>query len=347
VLMAWTDVGSASPRKITAVPGTVGGFPAGMVMSEFASLRWSDDGRRILLGVKEQEPEFVAPAGAQANVDVWHWKDPDPQTVQIVRVNQDRRSTFPAIYDIASNSVRQVGDSAMRQVTPTGDLKWGIGRNDTPYRGQIAWGGSSADYYRVDMTTGAATLIEKNLSRTMGISPDNKWYLYLKDGKVFTYNIAAGTKHQIDGGRNFVDLQDDHDYEKPVYGVGGWSADGKSVLMYDRYDIWQLPVPSGTPVNLTKGEGAKQDVRFRIQSLAAGGGGRGGRGGGGGRGGAGSEGIDLTQPLTLSAYGEWTKKSGYFNLEPGKAPAPLIWADKAIGSPQAAKNADRVSSPVS
>ena len=47
-------------------------------------------------------------------------------------------------------------------------------------------------------------------------------------------------------------------------------------------------------------------------------------------------------PCTLSAYGEWTKKSGYFELAPGGTPAPLIWTDKSIGAPIVAKNADRM-----
>src|SRR5690606_17936263 len=43
-----------------------------------------------------------------------------------------------------------------------------------------------------------------------------------------------------------------------------------------------------------------------------------------------------------SAFGEWTKKSGYSELQPGGSPTPLIWEDKNIGTPIAAKNADRI-----
>ncbi len=48
------------------------------------------------------------------------------------------------------------------------------------------------------------------------------------------------------------------------------------------------------------------------------------------------------KPVTLSAAGEWTKKSGYFEMAPGGSPAPLIWLDKSVGSPVVAKNADRM-----
>ena len=38
----------------------------------------------------------------------------------------------------------------MRNVTPTPDPRWAIGRIDTTYRTEVQWGGSKADYYRVN-----------------------------------------------------------------------------------------------------------------------------------------------------------------------------------------------------
>src|SRR5262249_54137512 len=83
--------------------------------------------------------------------------------------------------------------------------------------------------------------------------------------------------------------------------------------------------------------------RYRVASLGgprAGGGG--GRGGGRGGGAAATEAIDLSKPLTLSAYGDFTKKSGYSELAPGGSPTPLIWLDKAVGAPIVARDADRM-----
>jgi dienelactone hydrolase len=137
-----------------------------------------------------------------------------------------------------------------------------------------------------------------------------------------------------------VNVEDDHDYEKPIYGVAGWSKDGKSVLLNHRFDIWQVPLEGGTPVNLTKGVGDKEQIEFRINRLGAGGGG--GRGGFGGGGGAADQGIDLTQPLLLNATGEWTKKSGFYTLAPGGTPTPLRYVDKSVGNPTKATDADRV-----
>ena len=40
-------------------------------------------------------------------------------------------------------------------------------------------------------------------------------------------------------------------------------------------------------------------------------------------------GIDLSQPLYLATYGEWTKKSGISNVDPSKPGAQSIVFDNA------------------
>jgi dipeptidyl aminopeptidase/acylaminoacyl peptidase len=339
VLLSWRNVGTQQMQASTFDPSKVAAFPSGMVVSEFSAPRWSEDGGRLLVGLKEQEAEKPEATEPEANVDVWHWKDDEPQSVQIVQLPQARRATKAAVLDVAAGTIRQIVDDELIAITPTDDLAWAIGRVEHPYDGEISWGGRKSDIYRVNLATGDRTLIERGLSRTMGLSPDGKWFLYLKGGRVYSYSMASGTKTVIDGGRSFVNADDDHDYEKPVYGVAGFSADGKSALLYDRFDVWALPLDGGTPTCLTNGEGAKQSVRYRITQLGRAGG---GRGGGRGAGPRADEPIDTSKPVLLSTFGEWTKKSGYSELAPGGTITPLIWADKAIGAPISAKNADRI-----
>src|SRR5262245_63602849 len=101
----------------------------------------------------------------------------------MIRLAQERRATLPAVFQVASNKLVRVSDEVMRNVSPTPDPKWAIGRVDTTYRTEVQWGGSKSDYYRVSAESGARTLIDKALTRTMGSSPDGKWFLYLKDTK--------------------------------------------------------------------------------------------------------------------------------------------------------------------
>jgi len=339
-ILTWRNAGTPQMQAATFDPAKAASFPKDMVISEYTAPRWSKDGARVIVGLKEQDAEKPASTDPQANVDVYHWKDDDPQSVQIVQLAQLRRATKAAVLDVSAGTLRQIADEEMKTITPTDDLAWAVGRIDTPYAGQIEWGATKADFYRVNLATGERTLIERALSRTMGLSPDGKWFLYLKAGRVYSYQLATGTKTVIDGGRSFVNAEDDHDYEKPVYGTAGFTSDGKSALLYDRYDVWALPLAGGQPVCLTKGEGAKEGVRYRVVQLGRGG--AGARGGGGQRGGGPQEPIDLAKPLLLSTFGEWTKKSGYSELQAGQSPSSLLWLDKSVGAPTAAKNADRL-----
>ena len=50
--------------------------------------------------------------------------------------------------------------------------------------------------------------------------------------------------------------------------------------------------------------------------------------------------IDLSKPLTLSAYGEWTKKSGYYELASGQL-KELVYEDASFSTPVKAAKADK------
>lgn len=341
-LLAWKNVSVGSPTLIEWNPATDNAFPSEYVLSEYTAPRWSKDGSQLFVGIKEQEPEIAAADSLKANVDVWHWKDVETQATQMLRLNQDRRSTYGGVVTLSPMKFVRLADTSMRTVVTTANGKWGIGRDDAGYRADPMNTQNRADYYRVNVADGARTLIARNLTRTYGTSPDSKWFLYLKDQHIIAYNLDDATSFVLDASakRTFVDLDDDHAADKPLYGIAGWARDGRSVLN-DEYDIWQLPLdPSGKPVNLTNGMGQSQQIVFRLARLT-GGGGRGGRGVGGGAA-ADDEGIDLSKPLFISAYGERTKKFGYFEATAGKAPKALIWEDKQVGQAVKADSADRV-----
>jgi len=85
-----------------------------------------------------------------------------------------------------------------------------------------------------------------------------------------------------------------------------------------------------------------------LGNIAGTGGGQGGPGGGQGGGQAGGRGggaaaratIDLSKPVLLSAYGEWTKKAGFYELANG-AVKELVYEDAAFSNPVKAAKADR------
>jgi len=336
-LLAWPDA-SASAPAVTWDPSTDAAFPKAYVLSEYSAPRWSSDGARVFVGIKEQDDAPTAADGPQANVDVWSYKDVELQSQQMLQVSQLRRATYAGAFNLGDKRFVVIADSVMRAQGANGRSAWVIGRDPTPYQYDYSEGEPSrADFYRIDASTGARTLIAKHVEHTIGSSPDGRWFVYLENGHVMGYDLADGKTVNLDAatGKSFLDVEDSDGGEPGIWGLAGWSADGKSVLLNDKFDVWELPLDGSRGRDLTSGYGTAQQIQFRVARLTGGGGGR-------GFGGA-AQTIDLSKPVPLTAYGMWTKKSGYWQLPVGGGtPTQLIWADKQIGDALQAKHADRV-----
>ena len=46
--------------------------------------------------------------------------------------------------------------------------------------------------------------------------------------------------------------------------MAGWTKDGQYLLIYDRFDIWQVRPDGSSAVDLTQGEGRKNQLQFRV-----------------------------------------------------------------------------------
>lgn len=324
------EVASRQESKFAYDPSSDEAFPEGMVISEFRNLEFSDDGSMVFLGIKAQleKASDKKKDEERANVDVWHWQDDRVQSVQQRRASRDRSSTFTSVIHLEQNKFVQLGDENLSRVSIVGKGRWGVGVDDTKYRADVSWGVRRGDYYRVDLKDGKRESITESLGRSMGYSPDGKTFLFLKEKQLWAYSLDQATTSNLSSAApdvNFVNEEDDHPYEKPSYGIAGWTADGKAVIVNHKFDLWQLPLDGSPGTNLTSGIGEKDQIRFRYVQLDPE-----------------EEAIDTTRPLLLSAYGEWTKKSGYYALAPEEEPKELIFEDKQIGRPIKAKDADSV-----
>ena len=131
-----------------------------------------------------------------------------------------------------------------------------------------------------------------------GPSPDGESLLYYDAGHFHVYSMKSGTSKNITMGApvSFINTESDVNVVDPPTQPMGWTKDNKSVLINDNWDIWQIPVDGGKPVNLTV-NGKKDATRYRgrialepIEERA--------------------DGIDLSKPQYFTVYGEWTKKGG-------------------------------------
>jgi dipeptidyl aminopeptidase/acylaminoacyl peptidase len=310
------------------------GMPEGMVVSDQAPPRFSEDGERVFLG-SAPPPPAPAPEGAPEprQVDVWHWKDPLLQPMQRVRAQQERNRSYRAVVHLVEKRYVQLAAADMPTVNPGEDPNRALATDDLPYRQELSWDSNYGDVYLVDMKTAQRKKVSERFrsGSPLSMSPGGKYLLYFDEAQNdwFTYRMADGVRVNLTEklGLNF--WREDHDSPSapPAYGTAGWTAEDRSVLLYDKYDIWEIR-PDGSGARMvTAGEGRKQRIVFRYRALDPE-----------------QRAIPTDKPLLVSANEDRTEDSGFYriSLKGAAAPEKIIMLPKAFGQVIKAKNADRL-----
>lgn len=353
-LVAFKDFGSGGPAsKVVFDPKSETSFPAGMTISPNRPPLWHEDLSMLTFGIHEVKPkkkaaaagnggdEAAGPAAAGPNAPngnnaaqdqpdlpdlvIWHFKDPRLQSQQQVQENADKNFSFLCAYWPASKKFVRLADAALRNVTltPQQKLAYGVDNREFEREGNLD-GRHFQDIYVVDPATGTRKTALKKAEHVMGPSPDGAKFLYYDAGIFYMYDMEKGVSVDLTSKipAKFWDTEDDHNQVKPPRQSLGWSKDSDAVLLSDGWDIWEVPVAGGQAVNLTR-NGTKDKIRYRrIFRLDTE-----------------DRGYDLSKPLYVSAYGEWTKKGGIGLIEPSGVKM-LQWGDAAYQQLMKAKSAD-------
>jgi len=347
IVIAWRDLAGKQPRRFALDHPADRNFPRDMRVVDARPLTWSKDGTSVFFGIKARDlkpaktPAIAANADSArmkasgdgaadngtsdepAGVEVWHAMDVDIMPEQKVRANANRNRNFLTAWHLDTDRVVQLGDDLTEDVNLVEGEKFAVGTDQTPYERDRMFGPIYRDHYGIDVRTGEKKKLHEKVEFQFGTSPGGRYALYMQNDHFFAKDLRTGT--QIDLTRNvptsFIDVDDDHTVkQKPPHGFAGWTAKDRSVLLYDKYDIWELPLDGSKAVRLTNG--ATDKIRHRIVRLDPE-----------------QDYIDLSRPQYVSLYGEWTKKFGYARLQAGKFDQ-LVWLDKNVGRLMKADSAE-------
>src|SRR6185436_19634576 len=157
------------------------------------------------------------------------------------------------------------------------------------------------DIYLVDPATATRKLIRKEITGNAQLSVGAKFIAFFNDKEWYTYNIATGKETCITCAYANVNWeQETHSTpdDPPAWGIAGWTAGDRSVLINDRFDIWELdPTGVRAPVVLTDSLGRRNNLTLRMMTLERD---------------PDERTIDVTKPMWLSAFDEDTKESGFY-----------------------------------
>lgn len=297
-----------------------------------SGLSFSRDGRRLFVATAPERPP--APSTApDFQLDIWHWKDELIQPMQKVRAEEERRTgrsrTYNAVIHLDTYEFRHLSNEHRTVEAPSvGD--WAIAADDSPYRFMTGYAYPVPnDYSLFNIRTGALKPVLTAFEQGLTLAPTGQYLLGFDGKDWFTLSVPDAKKTNLTAnlGVNFFNENYDMPSRPNAYGLAGWSADGRFVLLRDRYDIWKIAPDGSSAENLTK-IGRKLGIRFTIvQPRSA-------------EDRTKERGIDLTQPLLLAAVNLSTYDTGFYRLEPGGTPQLLLMGARAYGTPLKARHAD-------
>jgi dipeptidyl aminopeptidase/acylaminoacyl peptidase len=355
-VIAWRGVAGSRLRRSAFDPAASSAFPAGHRVVEHRPLRWSENGATLFFGIREwtrkpeppagQRPQAPADTAADAaadtaatrpapaprtaaaqrelaGVEVWHAGDIDIIPEQKVRANMERTRSQLAAWHLNDDRFVRLGADVTEDVTLS-DGRFALGVDGRPYDRERMFGPAYRDLWVIDVNTGERDRAVERVQFHYGLSATGRYLLYVRDGHYWTYDTRARRHTNItaDVPTSFINLENDHTIpEKPPFGTGGWTTGDRSVLLYDKYDVWEVR-PDGTrATNLTRG--ADERVRHRRLWLDPD-----------------HRVVDMSKPVYLGIYGDRTKQSGFARLRPGAAAERLVFLHRNVGRLAKAKDAD-------
>lgn len=245
--------------------------PGGYRITDRSRIGFSRDGSVLTLTLlPPEDPELrkVLPED-RVSLDIWNWRDPLLQTMQAK--GRGRGGSLTAVWHRDAKRLvplTSVPEESARLVTEDGSRA--LLSDPRPYAQEVSWDGNYSDLYVLNTISGDRRLLAR---RTGGgfrgggqPSPSGRYVLEWRDGHWHCHDLSGGPSKNLTEGMSvsFADELWDTPAEARSYGVAGWLAGEKAVLLYDRYDIWRIDMNGGDPVCVTDGLGRAGTLSFRI-----------------------------------------------------------------------------------
>ncbi|MGK6351142.1 prolyl oligopeptidase family serine peptidase [Parapedobacter sp. DT-150] len=339
-----------TPAQDTAIiiaDSKTNGIPQQWSVSGEGNVRFSKNGEKLFFGIAPIPPvkDTTLVEFEHAKVDIWHWKDDYLQPQQLVNLRREQNRSYLAVtYPKQGRKVIPLADEQLPEVllTEDADNEFALGTTDVGRRIETQWRTAAfEDIYAVSTTDGSRKKVAENIRGSVSLSPTGgyiAWYNRM-DSSWYAHDIERGSTAKLNADLpvSFADEDNDVPDEPNGYGIAGWSEDDKEVFINDKYDIWGFRTDGTQRRLITNGFGRSNQITFRYQDLAEDRPRMFGRGGGGS-----PTIIDITKPLTLSAFNHVSKENGWYtaNGRNNRDPKEIVIAPYRYGQTKKASDAD-------
>ncbi len=311
-----------SPTLDTAqvlVEDDMPGMPKQFALSGNGELKFSKNGDLLFFGIapirKPKDTTLVEFEHAQ--LDIWGYKDDYLQPMQLKNADKEAKRSYLAVIEIYNSDPKIIPLADVKlpetSLMNEGDADWILASTDVGNRISVQWAGRSVrDYYLVNVKTGARKKILEGISGYAAASPSGNYILYFDriTSNWYSYQVQSGKKTHLNAGLQVKFAEEDNDVPDDAsdYGVAGWTEDDKTVLIYDRYDIWAFsPDGKGEAKNVTNNFGRENNITLRYQQLDPE-----------------ERFIRKNETAWLSGFNNVTKENGFFQTKLGDSKSPEL-----------------------
>ncbi|WP_375335701.1 alpha/beta hydrolase family protein [Shewanella sp. VB17] len=316
-------------------------------LNRYTQLHFSKDSERLFFGrvphvkqqvelkkiTKQQDLFDQHIVTEQRGLRIWHGEDPLIKPNEINKYEEELQRTYLAVLHLRENNLVQLADAQVPDVLLQEQSRYVLASSDIPYRKMSTWAGIYRDYYLIDINTGhkISLLSQQDTEQQPTLSPRERFVAYYQQGDVYLYEISTARRHILTKVLQVSFVDEDHDYPSsaPGYGFGPWLEDDAGLLIYDKYDIWQMNTTSFEGFKLTAGKGRKQGIQYRVTGLIE------------------NENtpeiLAVDQQVLLHGYNDRTKGDGYYQAKIGTAGVTtLMTGDYKLKMLARSKNAPRI-----
>lgn len=253
-------------------------MPKDWVISENQAPNFSKDGKQLYFGVapKPIAKDTALIANDHAILDVWSYKDDYLKTIQLKNLNKDLKKSYDAVLQTEKPELlTALSHPKMDSIAiiNEGNAPFSLGISNNASRAESQWtGAEKKNYYIVNNLTGETTEFLKNLNGRIYPSPLGKFMVYFnrENGNWYAYDIDKKSTTQLNKGLavKFTDEEFDMPDYPNSYGLEGFTDKDFSVIIKDRYDLWEFFLDGKTaPKNITNGFGRKNKISFDTYQL--------------------------------------------------------------------------------
>lgn len=263
------SMGAKQSRKIVGTE-LQADVPADWGITENGAPRYSRDGKRIFVGIQR----YIAPDDTTLYtfetpaLDIWRHDAPVLPPAEKVRLKDIQKQTCTTV--VINEKLVPLTTSFYDDIrlVDRGNAAYALSIDRTPHMVETQWSYQvPLTVSLVELTTGQRKEIITGQVAHVTASPSCKyvaWYDLLSS-QWMVYETRTGLTRSLTGNLrvNFFNEEDDHPMLKDAYGAVDWTEGERDLLVYDRFDLWRIPLSGGKAVNLTRDEGRNNNCVYR------------------------------------------------------------------------------------